>query len=200
MSEQALEHTRAAAREHGIDTMEFVVGDVQALDLPDASYDVVHAHQVLQHLPDPVAAITEMVRVCRPGGLVAARDGDYSGFTWYPASEGLDQWLILYKAAARQNGGEPDAGRRLLAWAHEAGCTNVVATSSTWCYADPQSRSEWGDMWAERVVNSAIADQLVENKLASRHDLDEIAQAWRSWTAAPDGWISILHGEILIRV
>ena len=52
--------------------MAFTVGDVYQLDFPDDSFDVVHAHQLLQHLTDPVAALREMRRVCRPGGLVAA--------------------------------------------------------------------------------------------------------------------------------
>src|SRR3954453_11454461 len=49
----------AAARESATDVenVEFATGDVYALDFPDASFDVVHAHQVLQHLPDPVGAL-----------------------------------------------------------------------------------------------------------------------------------------------
>jgi ubiquinone/menaquinone biosynthesis C-methylase UbiE len=50
-----------------------VTGDVHDLPFPSGSFDVVHAHQVLQHVADPVAALREMVRVCRPGGVVAVR-------------------------------------------------------------------------------------------------------------------------------
>ena len=54
-------------RRSATDAVAFAVGDVYALDVPDGSFDVVHAHQVLQHLTDPVAAIVEAHRVLRPG-------------------------------------------------------------------------------------------------------------------------------------
>ena len=47
---------------------EFRVGNLMELPFPDGSFDVVHAHQVLQHLADPVGALREMARVCRAGG------------------------------------------------------------------------------------------------------------------------------------
>jgi len=189
--------SRAEAERQGCTTIDFVVGDVQALELPSASFDVVHAHQVLQHLADPVAALREMGRVCRTSGLVAVRDADYGAFTWYPPRPGLDRWLELYQAAARANGAEPNAGRRLLSWAHAAGLQVVTASSSTWYYADPAGREEWGGMWAERITGSAITEQLLQSRLATRDELQAIAQAWRDWAAEPDGWFSLLHGEIL---
>ena len=85
--------------------------DAHALTFPDASFDVVHAHQVLQHLVDPVQALREMARVACPGGLVAARDGDYAAFAWWPQLPELDEWLRLYRAAARANGGPIVSGR-----------------------------------------------------------------------------------------
>jgi SAM-dependent methyltransferase len=198
-SEAVLQLTRAEATRAGCTNVDFLVGDVHALQLPDACFDVVHAHQVLQHVADPVAALREMIRVCRPGGVVAARDGDYAGFTWYPASAGLEKWRELYRTAARANGGEPDAGRHLLGWAHAAGAREVTASSSTWCYADPQTRGEWGGMWAARITDSAIAEQLRAENLATGDELRELAAAWHEWAEHPDGWISVLHGEILIR-
>ncbi len=128
------------------------------------------------------------------------RDSDYAAFAWYPQLPALDRWLELYRTAARVNGGEPDAGRRLLAWAHAAGLDDVTATSSTWCFATPEARAWWGGMWADRVTGSAIADQLVGDGSATGDELRELADAWRAWAADPDGWISIPHGELVIRV
>jgi SAM-dependent methyltransferase len=192
--------TRAGLAERGVTDVEVLVGDVHALDLPGASFDVVHAHQVLQHVTDPVAALQEMARVTRPGGVVAVRDSDYAAFAWYPRLPGLDRWLDLYQQAARANGGEPEAGRHLLAWAHAAGLTEVEASASTWCFATPETRAWWGGMWADRITGSALGDQLLREGRATPAELADVADAWRQWAADPDGWIAIPHGEVLARV
>jgi SAM-dependent methyltransferase len=200
LTDAALDLARAEAKERGQTNISFVTSDVHALDFPDDTFDVVHAHQVLQHVGDPVQALRELRRVCTRGGIVAARDADYAGFIWFPRLPALDRWMTLYDAAARANGGEPDAGRRLLSWAQAAGFDDVTPTASTWCFATPETRDWWGGMWADRIVESALARQLVDSGLATPAELGEIASAWREWAAAPDGWLAIPHGEILCRV
>lgn len=195
-NEAALDLSRTELGRRGIEA-DFVVGDVHALDLPDDGFDVVHAHQVLQHVADPIQALREMRRVCRPGGVVAVRDSDYHGLVWHPADPVLDRWMQLYQRAARANGGEPDAGRWLHAWARRAGFTDVTATTSTWCFADPADRQYWGGMWADRILTSDLSRQLLADGLADQADLDQISAAWKRWTDDPDSWISLLHAEIL---
>lgn len=199
IGETELELSRQAAEAGGVTNIDFRVEDVHALSIEDAAYDVVHAHQVLQHVADPVQALREMRRVTRPGGIVAVRDSDYAGFVWWPESAELTEWLRLYQRAARANGGEPDAGRRLASWARAAGFTDIEASSSTWCFADPEDRAWWGGMWADRFTDSAVARQLVDSKDATTADLARVAGGWRSWAEAEDGWFSVLHGEILAR-
>ncbi|MFJ7069310.1 methyltransferase domain-containing protein [Streptomyces sp. NPDC101115] len=199
-AEGVLTKARAAAADRGVGNVEFAVADVHALDFPDDSFDVVHAHQVLQHVGDPVQALREMRRVCRPGGVVAARDSDYGAFTWFPASPVLDRWQDLYRRVAAANGGEPDAGRRLLSWAHRAGFTDVTASAGVWCFAGPEERAWWSGLWADRTTDSVYATLAVEGGHATSRELTEIAEAWRAWGKEDDAWFMVPHGEILCRV
>ncbi|MGH3151677.1 MAG: class I SAM-dependent methyltransferase, partial [Streptosporangiaceae bacterium] len=52
-AEDILGQARAEADQRGQANVTFQPGDVYHLDFPDGSFDVVHAHQVLQHLSDP---------------------------------------------------------------------------------------------------------------------------------------------------
>ncbi|GAA2256454.1 methyltransferase domain-containing protein [Streptomyces amakusaensis] len=194
-----VERARAEAAGRGLANTEFAVADVNELDFPDDSFDVVHAHQVLQHLGDPVRALREMRRVCRPGGLVAVRDSDYGGFTWFPESPALDEWNRLYHRVARASGGEPDAGRRLLSWARSAGFTDITATGSAWCYATEDERAWWSGLWADRTTTSGYARLAVDGGHATAERLAEIAAGWREWGSRPDAWFLVPHGELLCR-
>jgi SAM-dependent methyltransferase len=189
----------AAAAAHADSGAEFRTADLYDLPFDDDAFDVVHAHQVLQHLSDPEAALVEMRRVCRPGGIVAVRDADYGGFRWAPVSATLDRWLELYRDVARRNGGEPDAGLHLLGWANAAGFAHVSSTGSLWCFATPEDRQWWGGLWADRMVESDLAAQLLDEQMAGPEELADIAEAFRIWAAHPDGWFGVPHGEIIGR-
>ena len=176
--------------------------EATALPFEDASFDVVHAHQVLQHLTDPVAALREMRRVTRPGGVVAVRDADYAAMTWYPPSEGLTEWLELYHEVAAANGVDADAGRRLGAWAREAGFdrAGITATASAWCFSTAEDRAWWSSTWAERVTGSQFARQALAHGLADDVALEVLGEAWTEWGRQEEGWFAVLHGDLLARV
>jgi len=176
--------------------LEFAYGNVYQLPFDDASFDVVHAHQVLQHLSDQVAALKEMARVTRPGGVIAVRETNYATLAWYPPVPELAEWQALYRAVAHGNGAEPDAGPRLLAWAHAGGLTNVKASASAVCHAGDDAVA-WGESWARRCVESSFGAQAIERGMATRADLDRLAAGWRRWGNDPDAWYGVLHGEIL---
>jgi ubiquinone/menaquinone biosynthesis C-methylase UbiE len=195
----SLAEARETAARRGLSNLSFAVADVHALGYRDATFDVVHAHQVLQHVADPVLALREMRRVCRPGGIVAARDADYEAMTWYPAVPALDEWLSLYRRVARANGGEPDAGRRLHSWARRAGFSDVVCSASAWCFATPEERAYWSGTWSERIIASTVAERILARGMATAADLERLSGGWLEWGAADDGWFAVLHAEIVCR-
>ena len=198
-SPAVLDIARALLAERGLrDRVELMEGDVFALPFDDDTFDVVHAHQLLQHLDDPVAALAEMRRVVRPGGIVAARDAVYSADAWFPQPAGMDSWLEVYMATARANGGEPDAGSRLLAWSRAAGFRDVKTSASAWCFATEQDREWWSGTWAQRCLTS-FGPQAVELGLTTTSDLETMAEAWRQWGASDDSWFVVVHGEVLLR-
>ena len=86
-----LADARAHAAAVGAENVTFAVGDAYALDYPDGAFDVVHAHQVLQHLGDPVAALREMLRVCEPDGIVPS-----AGVWCYATPEDRAWWAGLW--------------------------------------------------------------------------------------------------------
>jgi ubiquinone/menaquinone biosynthesis C-methylase UbiE len=198
-SADVIAQATALRHQGGAANVTFSVVDAYALPFDDASFDVVHAHQVLQHVSDPVGMLREMHRVLRPGGLVAVRDSDFAAFMWAPADPMMDRWMQLYRDVAHRNGAQPDAGRHLLGWAHSAGFADTVASSSTWTFADLESRAWWGGLWADRMLLSSIAEQALAYGLSDSAELSAISDAWRSWAAHPDGFFAVVHGEVLAR-
>jgi SAM-dependent methyltransferase len=193
--------TQAQALASGAEAtnVRFEVGDLFALRYDDASFDVVHAHQVLQHLVDPVAALVELRRVLRPGGVLAARDSDYSAFVWAPADPALDRWIEIYLAVTARNGHDARIGPALLGLAHAAGFSEVEVSSTTWTFAEPESRRWWGGLWADRVQYSRFAEQAVAYGLTDINELQSIAEAFANWAGSPDGVFIVPHVEILAR-
>jgi SAM-dependent methyltransferase len=87
------------AREHA--DGRFEVGDALALPFPDNAFDRTLSMLVLNFVPDPAAALHEMVRVTRPGGVVAAAVWDYG--------DGMQMLRTFWDAAVAL---DPDAAQR----------------------------------------------------------------------------------------
>jgi ubiquinone/menaquinone biosynthesis C-methylase UbiE len=183
-----------ASRDSAAPNVSYVQGSVYHLPFSDGTFDVAYGHQVLQHLGDPVAALREVLRVLRRGGVVAVRDADYGSMTHHPHYPDLDEWKQIYRQVARHNGGEPDAGRRLQEWVAAAGYVEVEASASAWHYTTREARRTWAGLWAERIQVPRFADRAIA--LDAHVDVARLATAWLDWAEEPDGWFAFLHGEV----
>jgi SAM-dependent methyltransferase len=205
-SSSVIEKARQHAEEKGVSNIRFEVGDIfdwEALDGVQAGgFDIVHAHQVLQHLQDPLTAFKHMKALTKPGGIVAARDVDYEAMRWYPEVPGLREWSENYVAVARSIGCDPNLGRRLHAVAMEAGFErrDIEASADTWVFSTSEERQWWCGLWAERVLHSDFKTKCLESGLGIEADLERISQAWRELERAEDGWFAVLNGQVICHV
>uniref|UniRef100_A0A7S3PGI3 Methyltransferase domain-containing protein n=1 Tax=Aplanochytrium stocchinoi TaxID=215587 RepID=A0A7S3PGI3_9STRA len=178
--------------------------DVYELPYDNHSFDVAHAHQVLQHLTDPVRAMREMKRVVKPGGVVACRDADYSTMLGSPDLEFIKRWNEIYKETCRRNNAEPDAGRYLFKWARESGsaASNIEYSADVVVYSptDPTFQKAWGNAWAERSLNSAFGRQAIEYGISTKEEMMKVAIAWQEWAKDKDATFYYVNGQVLITV
>lgn len=199
-----IEEARTTAREavlaaRDLENLAFEVADAYALEFDEGAFDVVHAHQVLQHLARPVEALREWRRVLAPRALVAVRDADYGTMAPWPRSADLDAFFATYHAVATRNGADADAGRRLLAWVVEAGFEAPEVSAEVVLFADRAAVERWGYSWAERTLHSSLAEQAVEYGVATRADLERYSAAWRAWADAPGAFFMYVNVAVIAR-
>ncbi len=136
----------------------FSVGDAVALDEPDGYFDVVRSERTLQWITDPEAAVAEMARVLRPGGLVSLVDTDWSTFA---IDVGDDDLAGRVREAMRNERARPsNIGSRLPDLVRSCGFELVAETAST------QSWNGWNPDESPAPNGcfsmSSLADDLIE--------------------------------------
>lgn len=183
--------------------LEFLVGDIFKLPFEDGTFDFVHAHQVIVHLPlDKVgAALREMRRVCKAGGLVTFRDArpEKGGLQAYPNDPLLPRTMDLFcERIYLKSGVSPDSVGRFLKIARDdVGFKETTRQFSVDAWESKEMREMWGNQWMGRTEEDGFKSFVRETELASEEELAEIPKAWRRWRDTEDGWCTILQLEHL---
>ncbi|SNX87141.1 related to menaquinone biosynthesis methyltransferase ubiE [Melanopsichium pennsylvanicum] len=185
------------------DRVTFQIASVLELPYLDDTFDVVYCHQMLLHLPDPVSALKEMRRVCKPGGLIAAREADFSTCVQFPETATFQTWLDTATAIYRSTGAEPNAGRRLVRWAldagYQAGEGSIVFSSSNQAWSGQPGAKFWGAMWAERIAAQGWKQQALGTGLVKEEQINQMKADWELWSDTPDGVFVMVCGEVLLK-
>lgn len=174
------------------DALRFAVGDVLALPFADERFDAAHAHALFQHLADPLAAMTELHRVLRPGGILAVADWDRTLTILHPAPPLLMRALSWLDVLREQDGGDPRAGRKLAELMARAGFARARMTVVAEGLATARTARDTGEYWASTFEQEPTRVRLIDAGLTTKDALTAVPAAWRAWGQEP-GALMITH-------
>lgn len=154
----------------------FALGDAQALDVPSGSFDAARSERVLQWLPDPQSAVTELARVLRAGGRVSLIDTDWGSLRLDVGDDALA--AAVERTMGVERARPSRVGRRLVDLAHAAGFRDVASTQATqvWSGWDPDASPAPDGCFSMRELAQDIVDageldpSNLERFVATAHD------------------------------
>jgi ubiquinone/menaquinone biosynthesis C-methylase UbiE len=161
--------------------VEVVCGDARHTGLESGSFDLVHARTLLITVPQPAEVLREMVRLARPGGLVAGLEPDTEAAICYPPHPAFDRLCEIFTMAFSRNGADPNFGRRLPELYRQAGLQDVTVEVRAAVYPTGHSRRT---IRADLV--RSMHPQIIEMGLADQQELDELDTAARKHFEDPD--------------
>lgn len=176
-------------------SVRFDVGDVYGLGFPDASFDLVTARYLFQHLTEPERAVAELRRVLRPGGTLCVIDVDDGMAITYP--EFPAEFRAVTDALADDQaraGGDRHVGRKLPGLLTAAGMqvTSIVVMAEA-RYGSPTAEPGTRTYLVDRI--EAARSSMVASGLRRDDDLDA-AVAYVRDLVLPDHFV--LGGDLAV--
>jgi ubiquinone/menaquinone biosynthesis C-methylase UbiE len=192
LREDALAQGRALALERRIANVTFQTASVYRLPYPDGSFDAAFACAVLQHLAAPLAALREMRRVLKAGGVVGLVDGSSAVTFRYPTNSLLDKWDRLRALEREHNVGRPSDGLQLRALLRQAGFTRTQASGAMTTEAglaagSPEATRRVAKHHLIRL-RGMLGALAIAQGWATEQELEQIAEALTAWGEAPDAF------------
>ena len=188
----ALTQGRTLARKRGIANVAFLAASIYQLPYADDSFDAAFACAVLQHLSAPVAALREIRRVLRPGGVVGIVDGSSAITFRYPTSPLLEAWDKLRVLQREHNEERSSDALQLRALLREAGFARTQASGQMATEAGPPAGSleETRRVAEDHLIRlrGVLGELAVAQGWATRAELEQMAKALIAWGEAPDAF------------
>lgn len=188
LSEAQVVVARNGAITNGITNVEFRVASVYEIPFQDGSFDAVFSHTMLEHLKEPQKAISEMVRVMKPGGVVGARSGNSSSSIVSPPSKYVTRWVECARTRVMKNGGNLDFGIIQPGLFRRAGLGRVITTTSTF---------NWGSSQWRNVLSAPLTakQQTLRSQGVPEEEIRPMLAGMKRWSSNPDAFWSVIMTE-----
>jgi ubiquinone/menaquinone biosynthesis C-methylase UbiE len=192
VTDAIIERARSTFSRSEFLNLTFAVGNAMNLsEFKDNSFDIVHAHQVLVHLTDPLQALKEFYRICKPGGIVACREGNGRRIlSLKPDLPAIRQYWDNMVAFMDKTGGHMDAGAHLEEWAQKVGFQDHGGKIVL-------NKGEVRLPSLSAGMKGETAEQVIKAGIATRDQMDVWREAWEEFGRTMDNEFVLETGEIL---
>ena len=197
MEESQIELARSVAKAGGRDNAVFHVGDVTDLQFENDFFDVAHCHNVLMHVPDTGAVLSEVRRVLKPGGIIACREMISASSFTHPDFGVIRKAWDMFEDLLEADDGHAQMGKDLKNHVLEAGFENIRATASFDIYNTPEDVKfiyRLANMW---FLAPEITDAAIKYGASTQELCDRIADAYERWKDHPGAVCGVAFGEVL---
>ena len=188
----ALAQARGLAGERGLGNMAFQEASIYSLPYRDGAFDAAFTCAVLQHLADPVAALREIRRVLKPGGVVGIADGSSTVTFRYPSNALLKKWDELRARERAHRIGRPADALELRSLLRESGFSRSVASGTLTTETGPVAGTIEETREVARTHLIRLRGNLgqlgLEQGWVTADELERIADALLAWGEAPDAF------------
>lgn len=199
VEESQIEMAVAAARAGGHENASFRAGDVTDLPFEDDSFDAAHCNAVLMHVPDTGAALAEVMRVLKPGGLLSAQDLITDSSFLEPTFGNLDgAWTTFAKLLAG-NGGHPQMGKEAKAVLQKAGFADVEAHAFFELFHTEADRMFFHGFITQWFFSPEVVAAASKHGLATQQELDGWSSSLEKWKNHSAGCAAFAWGGALGR-
>jgi ubiquinone/menaquinone biosynthesis C-methylase UbiE len=195
-----VEMATQAAADGGHANATFQVADVTDLPFDDDSFDAAATHAVLMHVPDTQAALSELIRVVRPGGVIGARETIWSSNILGATEAGFTAGLDAFEQLLLANSGHPDKSSELKVDFIAAGLDDVVASASLERFAAPDD-VKWFASFAKAFINTpSYAEAMDATGIADATHRESWNTKLDEWTSDPAAHFAMAWGKAVGRV
>ena len=187
---------RSAGSAGGHTNAVFQVDDAIALTYDDATFDIVHCHALLTHVPDTQGVLSEEKRVLKPGGLMSARE--LIGGAWFVEPElRIDEaWEASMKLLAA-NGGHPQIGKELKCAFVKTGFTDIRATVGFESYGASDDIAFFDGLLNGWFFDPKTMGTAIQLGVATQEQFDGWREALDQWSNQPGAFSGMAWGAAI---